>query len=118
VPGTPIIDTIRHGIPSASNYKRRGEGIASKRTPGGNRAILDKPGGTTPEHLTLGVGAWGSGLRYLDTNHFFIASQPYGNRDDSSAGTVHFSISPAARWATWLGHAPREPFPPLRLILI
>lgn len=25
---------------------------------------------------------------------------------------------PAARWATWLGHEPREPLPPLRLILI
>ncbi len=24
----------------------------------------------------------------------------------------------AAQWATWLGHAPREPLPPLRLILI
>jgi hypothetical protein len=24
----------------------------------------------------------------------------------------------AARWATWLGHEPREPLPPLRLILI
>jgi hypothetical protein len=25
---------------------------------------------------------------------------------------------PAARWATWLGHEPREPLPPLRLLLI
>jgi DDE superfamily endonuclease len=25
---------------------------------------------------------------------------------------------PLARWATWLGHAPRDPLPPLRLILI
>lgn len=25
---------------------------------------------------------------------------------------------PLARWATWLGHEPREPLPPLRLILI
>ena len=25
---------------------------------------------------------------------------------------------PAAQWATWLGHAPRAPLPPLRLILI
>jgi hypothetical protein len=25
---------------------------------------------------------------------------------------------PLARWATWLGHAPREPLPPLRLLLI
>lgn len=25
---------------------------------------------------------------------------------------------PAARWATWLGHEPREPLPPLRLILV
>ncbi|MGI8687855.1 MAG: transposase [Thermomicrobiales bacterium] len=24
----------------------------------------------------------------------------------------------AARWATWLGHEPRDPFPPLRLILV
>jgi hypothetical protein len=24
----------------------------------------------------------------------------------------------AARWATWLGHAPRDPLPPLRLILV
>ena len=26
--------------------------------------------------------------------------------------------SPLARWATWLGHEPREPLPPLRLIPI
>jgi hypothetical protein len=25
---------------------------------------------------------------------------------------------PAAQWATWLGHEPREPLPPLRLILV
>ena len=25
---------------------------------------------------------------------------------------------PLARWATWLGHEPREPLPPLRLILV
>jgi hypothetical protein len=25
---------------------------------------------------------------------------------------------PAARWATWLGHPPRAPLPPLHLILI
>ena len=25
---------------------------------------------------------------------------------------------PAAQWATWLGHAPREPLPPLRLLLV
>jgi hypothetical protein len=25
---------------------------------------------------------------------------------------------PLARWATWLGHAPREPLPPLQLLLI
>jgi DDE superfamily endonuclease len=25
---------------------------------------------------------------------------------------------PAARWATWLGHEPREPLPPLRLLLV
>ena len=25
---------------------------------------------------------------------------------------------PAAQWATWLGHAPQAPLPPLRLILI
>jgi DDE superfamily endonuclease len=25
---------------------------------------------------------------------------------------------PLARWATWLGHEPREPLPPLRLLLI
>jgi hypothetical protein len=25
---------------------------------------------------------------------------------------------PAAQWATWLGHEPREPLPPLRLLLI
>ena len=25
---------------------------------------------------------------------------------------------PLARWSTWLGHEPREPLPPLRLILI
>jgi hypothetical protein len=27
-------------------------------------------------------------------------------------------LPPPARWATWLGHEPREPLPPLRLLLI
>ena len=34
------------------------------------------------------------------------------------ATTPEAERPPAARWATWLGHDPREPLPPLRLILI
>jgi len=32
--------------------------------------------------------------------------------------TPEVARPPAARWATWLGHEPREPLPPLRLLLV
>jgi hypothetical protein len=32
--------------------------------------------------------------------------------------TPEAACPPAAQWATWLGHEPREPLPPLRLLLI
>jgi hypothetical protein len=38
------------------------------------------------EHLTLVVGASGSGLRFSDTNSFFIGTQSFGNRNDGSFG--------------------------------
>lgn len=35
-----------------------------------------------------------------------------------AVATTESARPPAARWATWLGHAPPEPLPPLRLILV
>ena len=45
-----------------------------------------------PEHLTVVVGTAGSGLRFSNTNEFFIASQAYGNRNDNTFGTEHLRI--------------------------
>jgi len=56
-------------------------------------AIFECP--DTPEHLTLVVGTNGSGLRFSETNDFFIASQPYSNRNDFGFGTEHFRITAA-----------------------
>lgn len=35
-----------------------------------------------------------------------------------SVATPEDDLPPLARWATWLGHEPRDPLPPLRLLLI
>jgi hypothetical protein len=40
----------------------------------------------TQDHLTAVVGSDGSGLRFSDTNFFFIGTQPYSERNDKSAG--------------------------------
>jgi hypothetical protein len=56
-------------------------------------AIFECP--DTPEHLTLVVGTAGSGLRFSETNDFFIASQPYNNRNDFGFGAEHFRITGA-----------------------
>jgi hypothetical protein len=45
-----------------------------------------------PEHLTIVVGTVGSGLRFSNTNEFFIASQPYANRGDNTFGAEHLRI--------------------------
>ena len=46
------------------------------------------------EHLTAVVGSVGSGLRFSNTNDFFIGSQTYANRNDGSFGTEHLRIRP------------------------
>jgi hypothetical protein len=53
-------------------------------------AIFDRT--DVSEHLTLVVGNDGSGLRFSDTNEFFISSQPYGNRGDTTFGIEHLRI--------------------------
>ncbi len=35
---------------------------------------------------------YGWGLRFSDTNEFFVASQPYGNRGDTTFGNEHLRI--------------------------
>lgn len=35
-----------------------------------------------------------------------------------AASVIEADRPPPARWATWLGHEPRDPLPPLRLILV
>jgi Chaperone of endosialidase len=44
------------------------------------------------EHLTVVVGSQGSGLRFSDTNEFFVASQAYADRGDTTFGTEHLRI--------------------------
>jgi hypothetical protein len=56
-------------------------------------AIFDFTG--NQEHLTLVVGTAGSGLRFSETNEFFIASQPYANRNDQGFGNEHLRITAA-----------------------
>lgn len=53
-------------------------------------AILDRT--DVSEHLTLVVGNDGSGLRFSNTNEFFIASQPYAGRGDTTFGNEHLRI--------------------------
>ena len=53
-------------------------------------AIFDRTDAS--EHLTLVVGSDGSGLRFSDTNEFFISSQPYANRGDTTFGNEHLRI--------------------------
>jgi hypothetical protein len=47
------------------------------------------------EHLTLVVGSEGSGLRFSDSNVFFVASQPFADRADNTFGTEHLRITAA-----------------------
>jgi hypothetical protein len=53
-------------------------------------AIFDRT--DVSEHLTVVVGSVGSGLRFSDTNEFFISSQPYASRGDTTFGTEHLRI--------------------------
>jgi hypothetical protein len=46
------------------------------------------------EHLTAVVGSVGSGLRFSSTNDFFIGSQGYANRADTTFGNEHLRIRP------------------------
>lgn len=46
------------------------------------------------KHLTSVVGSVGSGLRFSNTNDFFIGSQAYADRNDGSFGTEHLRIRP------------------------
>ena len=43
-------------------------------------AIFDRT--DTSDHLTVVVGSDGSGLRFSDSNFFFIGTQPYNERND------------------------------------
>jgi hypothetical protein len=58
-------------------------------------AIIDRT--DQDEHLTMVVGSSGSGLRFSDTNVFFIASQPYGDRANNSFGDEHLRVTSAGR---------------------
>ena len=53
-------------------------------------AIFDRT--DVSEHLTLVVGSNGSGLRFSNTNEFFISSQAYAGRGDTTFGTEHLRI--------------------------
>lgn len=55
-------------------------------------AILDRT--DSDDHLTMVVGNSGSGLRYSDSNSFFIGTQPYADRDDNGGGTSRLRITP------------------------
>jgi hypothetical protein len=52
---------------------------------------------STTDHLTMVAGQTGSGLRFSDGNFFFVGSQPYANRNDISAGTMHLKIEADGR---------------------
>jgi hypothetical protein len=56
-------------------------------------AIFDRT--DTSDHLTVVVGSDGSGLRFSNGNAFFIASQPYNDRNDTGFGTEHLRITSA-----------------------
>ena len=53
-------------------------------------AIFDRP--DVSEHLTLVVGNDGSGLRFSNTNEFFISSHAYSARGDTTFGVEHLRI--------------------------
>jgi Chaperone of endosialidase len=55
-------------------------------------AVFDRT--DVQEHLTAVVGSVGSGLRFSNTNDFFIGSQTYANRADGTFGTEHLRIRP------------------------
>lgn len=48
----------------------------------------------TTDHLTAVVGGSGSGLRFSDSNFFFIGKQPYAERNSNDSGTELFHIDP------------------------
>ncbi len=52
------------------------------------------------EHMALVVGSAGTGLRFSDTNFFFIGRQPFANRNDQSAGTPLLKITPSGTLGT------------------
>lgn len=56
-------------------------------------AIFEKS--DTKDHLTVVVGSDGSGLRFSDSNFFFIGTQPFDNRNDNGAGRELFRITNA-----------------------
>lgn len=53
-------------------------------------AIFDRP--DVSEHLTLVVGNDGSGLRFSNTNEFFVSSQAYSAKGDTTFGVEHLRI--------------------------
>ncbi len=55
-------------------------------------AVLDRT--NTEDHLTMVVGSSGSGLRYSDSNSFFIGTQPYADRADNTGGDTRLRITP------------------------
>jgi hypothetical protein len=61
--------------------------------------VFDSP--AFQEHLTAVVGSAGSGLRFSETNEFFVASQPFANRADGTFGNEHLRIK--ANGAVGLG---------------
>jgi hypothetical protein len=56
-------------------------------------AIFDRT--DTQDHLTAVVGSDGSGLRFSNSNFFFIGTQPYSERNNNSAGTELLRITSA-----------------------
>lgn len=54
--------------------------------------ILDRT--DTSDHLTAVVGSNGSGLSFSDSNFFFVGTQPYEERNDTSGGTELLRITP------------------------
>lgn len=53
-------------------------------------AIFDRT--NTEDHLVAVVGSSGSGLRYSDSNFFFIGTDPYADRNTGGTGTERLRI--------------------------
>lgn len=49
------------------------------------------------EHLTAVVGSLGCGLRFSESNFFFIGSEAYGNRNSNGTGSEHLRITSGGR---------------------